>query len=230
MIRLAVLVAALQLAAGAAHAQSAEETARWTSINGAFPPPAAAEATAAIEASTEAGDCPAAGMTLGVISPATAWRRIDDAIRNGQLVNGWSVTVKRADCPEDQAFARYVLLRDSAGGLTAQQMHIGRSHLDLDSLVDTALPKALRTAANTAGRDVPGCSSEWVSRSAGLLRTEVVEEAQLAPDSFGIRRAGAWRELWSFGVCGRVLTVFLDFEGTPDGTKTTVSSWASLRR
>lgn len=219
---------ALALAASAAVAQAPEDTVRWTAINAAWPAPAAEEARNAI-VSAEA-DCPGEGAVLGVITPATAWRRIDEAIRSGQLANGWVVTVQRPQCPAEDATARFVLLRDAAGNLSAQLIHVGRSHIDLDTMADSAMPKALRTAANTAARDVPGCSPEYVSRSAGLLRTEVVDDAAIGPERFGVRRSGGWREQWLFGVCGRTLSVFLDFEGGPDGTKVTVSPWASLRR
>lgn len=214
--------------ASVAGAQSPEDLARWTAINAASPTPSAESAKTAIGLAQ--ADCPATGAVLGVIEPVTGWRRIDEAIAAGQLANAWVVTAQRPDCPAEQAFARFVLLRDPAGGLSAQMVHVGRSHLDLDALTETALPKAMRTAANTAARDVPGCSPEAVARSAGLLRTEIAEDAGIGPARYGRRETGAWREQWLFGVCGRTLSVFLDFEATPDGTRVTVSPWASLRR
>lgn len=220
---MAVVVAAALAVAGAASAQSAEDVARWTTINGAFPTPAAAEAMDAVLAAES--DCSAAGATLGAITPATRWRRIDDAIRNGQLVNGWSVIVSRPQCPAEVADARYVLLRDSAGALSAQLLHDGRSWLDLDTLIDAALPKAMRTVAMAASRDIPGCAPNPVT----LQRTEIVEDARLGADHFGLRD-GSWREQWLFTACGRTLSVFLDFEGGADGTRVTVAPWASLRR
>lgn len=219
---------AIVLGAGQAAGQSPDELARWATINTAAPAPSNDAARAAVTAAQS--DCPAAGATLGVIEPVTGWRRIDEAIARGQLVNAWVVTVKRPGCPADQVFARYVLLMDPAGALSAQMVHVGRSHLDLDAFAETALPKAMRTAANTAARDVPGCSPEYVSRSAGLLRTEIAEDAALGAASYGRRQSGSWRELWMFGVCGRTLSVYLDFESTPDGTRVTVAPWASLKR
>ena len=219
---------ALSLAGSVALAQSPEDAARWTAINAAAPTPAAEAARAAVTAAQS--DCPATGATLGVIEPVTGWRRIDEAITDGQLANAWVVTVQRPACPAEQAFARYVLLRDPGGGLSAQLIHVGRSHLDLDAFSETALPRAMRTAAGAAARDIPGCSPEAVSRSAGLLRTDIVEDAGLGPAAWGRRQSGAWRERWLFGVCGRTLSVVMDFEATPDGTRVTVAPWASLGR
>lgn len=225
MLRAKALIgvfAALALG-GQALAQAPEDVARWTSINSAFPPPAADEALPAVLVAE--ADCPATGATLGPIMPATAWRRIDDAIRAGQLVNGWSVIVTRPQCPPERAAARYVLLRDSAGALSAQLLHDGLSYLDLDTLLDSALPKAMRTVAMAASRDIPGCSPNPV----GLMWTEVVDETKLGPERFGLRE-GSWREQWLFTACGRVLSVFVDVEGQPDGARVTIAPWASLRR
>lgn len=216
-------VAAAFALAGSALAQAPGDVTRWTSINAAFPPPSVEEATAAVVAAE--AECPASGATLGPIASATGWRRIDDAIRAGQLVNGWSVTATRPQCPPERSAGRYVLLRDSSGALVAQLLHDGRSYLDLDTLLDTALPRAMRTVAMAASRDIPGCSPNPV----GLLWTEIVDETKLGPEQFGLRQ-GSWRELWTFTACGRVLTVFVDVEGGPDGTRATVGSWASLRR
>lgn len=220
-----IVIAALLASAPVAGAATptTDDLARWTSINAAFPPPTADEAAAAVAAAE--ADCPLAGATLGPIAPATAWRRIDEAIRAGQLVNGWSVIVRRPACPPDRAEARYVLLRDSAGALSAQWLHDGRSYIDLDSLVDTALPRALRTVAMAASRDIPGCAPNPVT----LVRTEVVDEAGLGEARFGLR-GGAWREQWLFAACGRTLSLFVDIEGRADGAKVTVAPWASLRR
>lgn len=215
-------------AAGSAAAQSPEDLARWTAINAAVPAPPLESARKAILAADSG--CQAAGAMLGVLEPVTAWRKIDEAVSDGRLANAWAVMVQRPQCPPDQVFARYILLRDQAGNLTAQMMHLGRSHLDLDSFGEQALPRAIRTVGASAVRDIPGCSPEAASGSMALLYTEIVRDTGLEPAIFGLRRTGAWRELWVFTACGRTLSVYLDLEASPDGVRATAAPWASLRR
>ncbi len=216
------------LTAAPAIAQAPDDLQRWAAINAAAPAPAADLARQAIAAAQ--ADCPAAGASLGVIEPGTAWPRVDAAITSGQLVNAWAVTIQRLDCPAPQAFARYILLQDTSGGLTAQLVHIGRSHVDLDSMAGGVMTKAMRTAGAAAARDIPGCSAERVARTGALARIDIIEDAQVGPDRYGLRYSGAWREAWVFGICGRTLTVMIDFEATPDGLKATPAPWAALGR
>jgi hypothetical protein len=221
----ACLAIALMTAAPAA-AQESEALQRWAEINAAAPAPSTELARAAITAAQ--ADCPAAGASLGVIEPVTAWPRVDAAITAGQLVNAWAVIVQRADCP--QALARYILLQDASGGLTAQLVHVGRSFVDLDSMAGGVMTKAMRTAGAAAARDIPGCSPELVARTGALARIDMIDDAAIGPDRFGLRYSGTWREAWVFGICGRTLTVMMDFEGAPDGLKATPAPWASLAR
>jgi hypothetical protein len=219
------VILALALAAPA-FALAPEDLQRWAAINAAAPAPAAEAARQAIAAAQ--ADCPADGATLGVISPVTAWPRVDAAITAGQLVNAWTVTIQRPDCP--QPFARYILLQDASGTLAAQMVHVGRSFVDLDSMAGGAMTKAMRTAGAAAARDIPGCSMELVARTGALARIDMIEDKDIGPDQYGLRDSGAWREAWVFGICGRTLTVMMDFEGTPEGLKATSSPWASLAR
>ncbi len=221
----ACLAIALMIAAPAA-AQEPEALQRWAAVNAAAPAPSTDLARAAIAAAQ--ADCPADGATLGVISPITAWPRVDAAITAGQLVNAWTVTIQRSDCP--QPFARYILLQDASGTLAAQMVHVGRSFVDLDSMAGGVMTKAMRTAGAAAARDIPGCSMEMVARTGALARIDMIEDKDIGPDRYGLRDSGAWREAWVFGICGRTLTVMMDFEGTPEGLKATSSPWASLAR
>lgn len=222
----ALISAAAVLGAAPAVAQAPQDLQRWAAINAAAPAPAVDLARQAITAAQ--ADCPAQGASLGVIAPVTAWPRVDAAITAGQLVNAWTATIQRADCPE--AFARYLLLRDGAGALTAQLIHLGRSHVDLDSLSGVVMTKAMRTAGAAAVRDIPGCSPDRVARTGALARIDIINDAAIGPDRYGLRDSGTWREAWVFGICGRTLTVTMDFEATPDGLKATPSPWASLSR
>jgi hypothetical protein len=227
MIRAAAAsLAILLLASGPALAAAPEDLERWAAINAAAPAPSIELARQAISGAQ--ADCPATGATLGVIAPVTAWPRVDAAITAGQLVNAWAVVIQRADCP--QTFARYILLQDTAGGLTAQLVHVGRSHVDLDSMAGGVMTKAMRTAGAAAARDIPGCSADRVARTGALDRIDIIEDAEVGPDRFGLRDSGSWREAWVFGICGRTLTVMMDFEATPDGLKATPAPWASLAR
>ncbi len=223
----ACLAIALMTAAPAA-AQAPEALQRWAAINAAAPAPSTDLARAAITAAQ--ADCPATGAVLGVIEPVTAWPRVDAAITAGQLVNAWAVTIQRADCAPQNAWARYILLQDVSGGLTAQLVHVGRSHVDLDSMAGGVMTKAMRTAGAAAARDIPGCSAELVARTGALARIDMIDDAQIGPDRYGLRFSGSWREAWVFGICGRSLTVMMDFEATPDGLKATPAPWASLAR
>lgn len=221
------LIATLALViASPAAAQAPEDLQRWAAINAAAPAPATDLARQAITAAQ--ADCPATGASLGVISPVTAWPRVDAAITSGQLANAWVVTVQRSDCPD--AFARYILLRDGSGALSAQMIHLGRSHVDLDSLSGVVMTKAMRTAGAAAARDIPGCSPDRVARTGALARIDIIDDTQVGPDRYGLRDSGTWREAWVFGICGRTLTVTMDFEATPEGLKATPSPWASLAR
>jgi hypothetical protein len=223
----ACLAIALMTAAPAA-AQESEALQRWAEINAAAPAPSTDLARAAITAAQ--ADCPAAGATLGVIEPVTAWPRVDAAITAGQLVNAWAVTIQRADCPPPRAFARYILLQDTSGALVAQMVHVGRSYVDLDSMAGGVMTRAMRTAGAAAARDIPGCSTERVAYTGALARIDMIEDKDIGPDRFGLRDSGAWREAWVFGICGRTLTVMMDFEATPEGLKATPAPWASLSR
>lgn len=226
----AILALALALVSAApAVALAPEDLQRWASINAASAAPATEQARQAIAAAQ--ADCPAEGATLGVITPVTAWPRVDAAITSGQLVNAWAVTVQRVgECPAARAFARYILMRDPSGGLSAQMVHVGRSHVDLDSMAGGAMTKAMRTAGAAAARDIPGCSPDLVARTGALSRIEMIEDKGIGPDRYGLRDSGAWREAWVFGICGRTLTVTMDFEGTPEGLKSTPAPWAALSR
>lgn len=229
MIRAAAASLALTLMTTApAVAQTPEDLQRWAAINAAAPAPSADLARQAVIAAQ--ADCPALGASLGVIEPVTAWPRVDAAIRSGQLVNAWAVTIQRTDCPAPRTFARYILLQDTSGGLTAQLVHVGRSHVDLDSMAGGVMTKAMRTAGAAAARDVPGCSTELVARTGVLARIDMIDDAAIGPDRYGLRYSGTWREAWVFGICGRTLTVMMDFEGTPEGLKATPAPWASLAR
>ena len=221
------VILALALAAPA-FALAPEDLQRWAAINAAAPAPAAEAARQAIAAAQ--ADCPADGATLGVISPVTAWPRVDAAITDGQLVNAWAVTIQRADCPPPRAFARYILLQDTSGALVAQMVHVGRSYVDLDSMAGGVMTRAMRTAGAAAARDIPGCSTERVAYTGALSRIDMIEDKDIGPDRFGLRDSGTWREAWVFGICGRTLTVMMDFEGTPEGLKATPAPWASLSR
>lgn len=192
------------------------------------PAPSTDLARAAVTAAQ--ADCPAAGASLGVIEPVTAWPRVDAAIAAGQLVNAWAVTIQRVGCAPQNAWARYILLQDASGGLTAQLVHVGRSFVDLDSMAGGVMTKAMRTAGAAAARDIPGCSSELVARTGALDRIDLIDDTAIGPDRYGLRYSGTWREAWVFGICGRTLTVMMDFEGTPDGLKATPAPWASLAR
>lgn len=222
----AACLAITLMTAGPAAALAPEDLQRWAAINAAAPSPSPDLARQAISAAQ--ADCPATGATLGVITPVTAWPRVDAAVAAGQLVNAWAVIIQRADCA--QAFARYILLQDTTGGLTAQLVHIGRSHVDLDSMAGGVMTKAMRTAGAAAARDIPGCSPELVTRTGALARIDLIEDAAIGPDRYGLRDSGTWREAWVFGICGRTLTVTMAFEATPDGLKATPAPWASLSR
>ena len=222
-----ILGLALALATPAL-ALAPEDLQRWAAINAAAPAPETEAARQAIAAAQS--DCPPDGATLGVIAPVTAWPRVDAAITEGRLVNAWVVTIQRTACPEAQAFARYILMRDPSGGLSAQMVHVGRSHVDLDSMAGGAMTKAMRTAGAAAARDIPGCSAELVARTGALARIDMLDDATIGPDRYGLRDSGTWREAWVFGICGRTLTVTMDFEATPDGLKATPAPWAALAR
>lgn len=224
----AIIAAVVLSWAAPAAAQAPEALQRWAAINAAAPAPSADLARAAITAAQ--ADCSAAGASLGVIEPVTAWPRVDAAITAGQLVNAWAVTIQRVGCPPQNAWARYILLQDASGGLTAQLVHVGRSFVDLDSMAGGVMTKAMRTAGAAAARDIPGCSSELVARTGALDRIDLIDDTAVGPDRYGLRYSGTWREAWVFGICGRTLTVIMDFEGTPDGLKATPAPWASLAR
>lgn len=222
----ALILALALFFATPAVAQAPQDLQRWAAINAAASAPSVDLARQAITAAQ--ADCPADGASLGVIEPVTAWPRVDAAIASGQLANAWAVTIQRVDCP--QGFARYILLRDGSGGLTAQMVHVGRSHVDLDSLAGVVMTRAMHTAGAAAARDIPGCSPERVARSGALARIDMIDDAAIGPDRYGLRDSGTWREAWVFGICGRTLTVTMDFEATPEGLKATPSPWASLAR
>jgi hypothetical protein len=228
MKTLAPLACALALLGTAAWAQEpAPATERWTAVNRTVPPPAAAGIKAAIAAAGT--DCPSAAPVLGDIEPATGWDAVDLAITAGRAANAWTVTVSRPECPSEQTWARFLVVQAPNGALGAQLLHPGRSHVDLYNLSDGAMARAMRTAANTAARDIPGCSQAWISSSGRLIRTDIVDDSQAGPNPYGFH-TGQWRESWLFGVCGRTLSVFIDFTGRPDGMDAAVSAWASLKR
>lgn len=209
-----------------ARAQAGDAEARYAAINKAVPAPPAMVAKGAIEAAQT--DCTSAGLTVGPVEPVTAWDRIDASIAAGQLANAWTTTVSRPGCTP--AFARYLLLQEPGGGLQAQLLHPGRSYVDLFNLTEGAMDRAMQVAANTADRDIPGCSPEAVARSGRFVSAEVVDSSGMASSWYGLQRAGAWRETWRFNICGRDLTVFVDFVGREDGLKATPAPWASLKR
>lgn len=225
-----VLALAALMAAGGARAQAPDAGERYAAINKAVPAPPAMVVRGAIEAAPS--DCASTDFTLGPVEPVTAWGKIDAAIAAGQLANAWVVTATRASgCAPDQTWGRYILLQATDGALTAQFLHPGRSRVDLYNLTDGVMAKAMSVAANTAGRDIPGCSSELIGRSGRFTGTEIVPDtAPVAPAWYGVYREGTWRESWRFNICGRALTVFVDFTATEEGVKATSSSWASLKR
>lgn len=232
MKRLAGLALALTalMAGRGVSAQEADAAGRYAAINKAVPVPPAMVVHGAIEATQS--DCMTTDFTLGPVEPVTAWGKIAAAIAAGQLSNAWAVTTTRVSgCAPDQTYGRYILLQAPDGALSAQFLHPGRSRADIHDLTDGVIGKAMQVAANTAGRDVPGCSPEMIGRSVRFLGIETVpDSAAVAPAFYGAYREGAWREMWRFGICGRVLTVFVDFTATEDGVKATPASWASLKR
>jgi hypothetical protein len=213
----------LMALAGPALAQTPD----YAEINRRVPPPASAEVLAALTA-TQA-DCPATNAKLSAPQPVTAWVRVSAAVAQGEIANAWTVIATREGCA-GPAEGRYLLIRGVGGGLVAQFLHPGRSYADVHEMTDGVMTKAFRTAANTAARDVPGCRPEMISRSGGFLGAEVVDQSKIGPSPWGLYASGAWRESWSFAICGRVLTVFVDFTATEDGVTGQASPWASLKR
>lgn len=225
---LALALTALAAATGAFAQTPTEDDARWAAINKAVPPPMQIVVQGAIEAAE--ADCVGGSFTLGPVTPATGWGKIDEAIATGQLANAWTVTTTRTGCPVEQTWGRYLIMQSSGGQLLAQFLHPGRSNMDLFNLTDGAMNRTMTVAANTAARDIPGCSSGMIGRSGSFIGAEIVDDRQIGPAPAGVYRSGSWRESWRFSICGRDLTVFVDFTGGEEGVKATPSGWASLKR
>jgi hypothetical protein len=159
------------------------------------------------------GGCMPSKVTLGVLRPVTLDNFVTQAILGGQIENGWLLSAKIVNCP-DEDVARILVLR-AANGATLQAFYDGRGEsLAWPSLARAVMPEIIRPAL------VKLATADMRCRPTDMAPVAVRVEsrsADLSPDRYGLRYKGSWREVWSFGPCGHRVAVPVDFRADGQG-------------
>ncbi|MEE4206358.1 MAG: hypothetical protein V2I39_08700 [Erythrobacter sp.] len=215
----AVAVAAICAAATEAAAQDARVLAKIRDLDAAAPAPSAQVIESAVmetaAAMTEAkGTCMPAAVTLEPATPITGARLILEGVLSGTLRNGWNVYAIYEGCEaEGDPVRRFALIEFADGTNRALPVNTGRSIANPSIMRDTSAAAAIGAMARVKRED-SACDGSDLEMAGSRI---VSESADLGPDVFGVRYTGSWREVWSFGVCGRVVDVPVEFTADGDG-------------
>lgn len=213
----AIIGAAALCGAMPAEAQNAEVLARIRQMDAAAPAPTAeALAPVLLEAATRAGPdlagCVAKSITVETISPITGDAAVLRAVIASNVSNGWAVYGRTQGCADPDPL-RFMALRRPDGALVAVMVNRGRSNVSPSIMRDTSSNAAI-AALGLVKREDASCTGEGMR----MERTRIDrEDAGLGPDLFGIRYKGGWREIWTFGVCGRSVELPVTFTADGDG-------------
>ncbi|WOK35774.1 hypothetical protein [Sphingomonas sp. C3-2] len=156
--------------------------------------------------------CTNSDITLAKVEPASADRYAFNALVRGAIKNAWFVTARMVGC--DPAPVRYMVTQNLDDSLKTIRVNRGVSHT-WESLLGDTLP-SVQLAANAAlQRKGLSCSADDKS-SLGVLRI-AFEEPDLGSNTFGIRYAGSWTEVWPIEACKQTVEVSIRFTADGDG-------------
>jgi hypothetical protein len=214
-IALAILPA-LALVPNAAPAQDADYRRFLEQTNAAAPPPALA-ALQPLALETLQGNargesrCVPSALTLERLESATAVRVITQAVRAGQLKNGWTFYGRAAGCAEP-FLGHFMALRLADDSLRVVLVNEG------ETLANPSLMRDMGHFAAAAGAQAvrlahPTCDTSQLS----MGPTRIVDRARLGAYSHGAYFSGAWREAWTFTVCGHRVEVPVAFTADAQG-------------
>lgn len=217
------LVILLPTSAGAQHPLVLERLKEW---NAAAPPPATAVLISEVMKSAlvtqkSKGGCIPTSAIVETVVPATAVPFVFNAIMSGQTKNAWTVVVRHPNCDAD--VVRYTVVRQSDDALYGFRTNRGRSNAN-ETLIGDTFPLAILGAKDAMRRAKISCRG--TDAALGVTRI-AEEEADLAPEIFGNRYKGSWREIWPVTTCGRTAEVEVRF--TADGDGGTFTNLASTK-
>lgn len=212
MIAVTALCTALPAAA-----QNAEVLTRIRALDAAAPAPTVeALAPVLLEAATRAGPdangCTAKSIAVEKISAITGDAAVLRAVLAKDVSNGWAVYGRAQGCSDPDP-VRFMALRNPEGKLVAVLVNRGRSNASPSIMRDTSANVAMG-ALQVVKREDAACTGAGMR----MERTRIDrEDKDLGPELFGIRYKGGWREIWTFGVCGRSVEVPVAFTADGDG-------------
>lgn len=146
-------------------------------------------------------------ISLGALAPVTLDGMVTSMIAGGQIENAWLVSARLDDCPP--AAPIRILLFRMADGTTLQGVFAGQGEsLAWPSLAREGLRATVAHVVATLRRSDPACAPKDMTATDA---TVVDRSPDLAPDVYGIRLKGSWREVWTFEPCGHRITVPIGF-------------------
>lgn len=156
--------------------------------------------------------CSPTAIRVERIAPITGDRFVLGAVLNGRIRNGWTVYGREEGCPDADP-VRFMVLQHASNQFVTTVVNRGRSNTSPSIMIDTSANVALAVLHKVKTVN-PACTGEGTQ----MVRTRLDrEDADLGPELFGIRYKGSWREIWTFGLCGRLVEVPVTFTGDGDG-------------
>jgi hypothetical protein len=213
----AVLTLAFLLTGAPALAQNAQVLERLKAADAAAPAPARAELTAKIvEAAAKraaAGKgCAPSAIRIDRVDPLTGAGGIFAAVVQGQMRNAWSVMAFEQGCSDPDPM-RYIVLQRPDASLVVAPVNRGYAIANPTIMRDTSANAGLVAFRTVQAADA-GCKGDGMD----MERTRIDrQDPGLGPDVYGVRYTGGWREIWTFGVCGRRVEVPVTFTADGDG-------------
>jgi len=202
---------------GSAHAQHPIVLQKLNEWNEATPPPDNETFKKEVLSTAQSlyspsAACSTSQVLIEELQPATAERFVFSAVLNRTIRNAWTVIARLPGC--DDVPARYMIMRNADDSIRTIRVNRGISYA-WDSLISDTLP-LVRLAALTAlkGKGID-CGTEAKFK---LGVTRIASEGKdLGGDSFGVRYAGTWSEIWPIETCNRKVEVRVDFTADGDG-------------
>jgi hypothetical protein len=152
------------------------------------------------------GRCQPTKISLGKLEPVTLDGMVMAMIVNGQIENGWLVSVTLADCPPADP-TRVLLLRTPDNQLKG--IFAGQG----ETLAWPTLSReALRSTVSATAEKLRSADPQCQPRDLTPVSVKVTDtSADLSPSQYGLRLKGSWSELWVFEPCGHKVRVPIAF-------------------
>lgn len=173
----------------------------------------AADALSTLKAiAARESQCAPTAVRMEKPTPASADPMAMQSIDAGKIKNAWlayGVPIGCAKAPK----TRFFILQTPDDKILARVVNNGESIASPALMRDTSMNAALAAYASVKAID-PACDGEGMA----MVETRISSKSDnLSPDFYGVRFKGSWEEVWTFGVCGRLVAVPVSFQADGSG-------------